>query len=182
MAKTIVALLRGINVGGRNKLPMKELRSILSKLGHETVKTYIQSGNAVFRSDRSDLTEIGVEIGQAITQHFGFTPQVMVIGLDMLEQAVAQNPYPEAAEYPKTLHLYFLEKTATQPNLAQLTERQKESEHFSLIGRVFYLHAPEGIGRSKLAERVEKSLGVATTARNWRSVQKILDLAREITS
>lgn len=179
---TIIALLRGINVGGRNKLPMRELTQLLESLGLANVKTYIQSGNVVFQSERNDLAALADEIGAAVDQSHGFKPRILLLELADLEAAVAQNPYLQATEAPKTLHLYFLEAAPTQPDLAKLNELKTEREQFELIDTVFYLHAPDGIGRSKLAEKVEKALGVAATARNWRTVSKVLEMATAVSA
>jgi uncharacterized protein (DUF1697 family) len=179
--KTIIALFRGINVGGRNKLPMRELVAVLEELGLTDVKTYIQSGNAVFHADDDVETEgLAVEIGGAIQEQHRFLPQVLLLKPTDLASSMAANPYPEAEADPKTLHLYFLASAPPAPDLESLTAIQGESERFCLEGTVFYLHAPDGIGRSKLAAKVEKAMGVPVTARNWRSVGKIMELAEEV--
>ena len=174
-----IALLRGINVGGANKLPMRELVGVLEGLGLREVRTYIQSGNVLFQSDAEELPGIAVRIGDAIEERHGFRPQVLALSLAKLERAIAANPFPEAEAEPKTLHLYFLSSVPPSPDLATLEGIKRESERYSLQGEVLYLHAPEGIGRSKLAARVEKALGVPVTARNWRTAGKIVAMARE---
>ncbi len=135
LMKTCIALFRGINVGGNNLLPMKELRAVLEDLGMEDVRTYIQSGNAVFRTTEDE---------------------------------------------PKSLHVFFLESTPENPDLDGIETLKQESERYHLDGRVFYLHAPEGIGRSKLSARVERLVGVPVTARNWRTVSRIAEMAEEL--
>jgi len=179
---TFIALLRGINVGGHNKLPMKELIALLESGGLANVKTYIQSGNVVFQTPRNDRAELGAEVSKAIAQSHGFRPQVMLLSLGDLETAVSQNPYPAATQEPKTLHFYFLETTPPSPDLTKLEALKTESEQFALIDTVFYLHAPDGIGRSKLAAAVEKALGVATTARNWRTVSKVMEMGTAVSA
>ena len=175
---TYIALLRGINVGGNNPLPMRELVTQLEGLGLQDVSTYIQSGNAVFRSCEGDTSSLPSRIQSALRESHGFAPQVMILALDELEDALASNPFPQAEGQPKSLHLFFLASIPNDPDLKFLESIKQESEEFELRGRVFYLHAPDGIGRSKLAARVEKALGVPVTARNWRSARKILNLAR----
>ncbi len=172
--KTIIALLRGINVGGHNKLPMKDLKALLAEIGLANVQTYIQSGNVVFQTDRADLPALADEIGAAIGESHGFVPRIMLLTLGDLETAVSHNPFPATDEQHKTLHFYFLANSPSNPDLDALTAIKKESEQFELIDTVFYLYAPEGIGRSKLAAKVEKAMGVPTTARNWRTVSKVL--------
>ena len=177
---TYIALLRGINVGGRNKLRMPELVALLEDLGLHNINTYIQSGNVVFQSSPIDEQALAEDISAAIGRHRGFTPQVLVLSRDEFRQAWAGNPFPEAESAPKTVHLYFLAAPATDPDLDILAAFQKENERFLLTDAVFYLHAPDGIGRSKLAERVEKALGIPATARNWRTVGKIMVLVMEV--
>jgi uncharacterized protein (DUF1697 family) len=179
---TIIALLRGINVGGHNKLPMKELKTLLEGLGLASVQTYIQSGNVVFQTERADLPILAKQIGAAIGERHGFVPQIMLLRLVALETAVAHNPFPATGEQHKTLHFYFLASTPANPDLASLEAIKTDSEQFALIDTVFYLHAPEGIGRSKLAEKVERALGVAATARNWRTVSTILGMGTAVSS
>ena len=176
---TYIALFRGINVGGRNLLPMRELVGMLEDLGLQNIKTYIQSGNVVFQNEKIDTSELSDRISVAINKSHGFTPQVFLFEMDELENAIGANPFPQAESEPKTLHLYFLASVPKNPDLKTLEGIKRESERFKLKGKVFYLHAPDGIGRSKLAARAEKSLGVAVTARNWRSVCKILTIAKQ---
>lgn len=177
--KTYIALFRGINVGGNNILPMKELAALLENLGADSVKTYIQSGNAVFRHQAENISQLSSRISAAIKESHGFEPRVLLLDSVEMEQAVASNPFPAAESEPKTLHLYFLTSAPHNPDLKMLDNLKKANEQFKLIDTVFYLHAPDGIGRSKLAERVEKALGVAATARNWRTVGKIMAMAKQ---
>ncbi len=174
-----VILLRGINVGGRNSLPMKQLVAILEGLGCQGVKTYIQSGNAVFQSKRS-TSRLTTLLKEEIKRDSGFEPHVLVLETDELAAAIAANPFPEAEADPKGLHFGFLEAVPTDPDLAKLNALKSETERFRLIDRVFYLHAPDGVGRSKLAANSERLLGVAMTDRNWRTVSKIRDLVEDL--
>ena len=177
--KTWIALLRGIGLG-RNKLLTKELVQILGSLRLEDVKTYIQTGNAVFRTRGGRPARLAEQITDAVAAANGFAPLTIVLTVDELRAAVADNPFAEAEALPQTLHLTFLASAPRKPDLEALERVRKSNERFELRGSVFYLHAPDGIGRSKLAERIEKALGVQGTARNWRSVTKILELAEEI--
>ncbi len=179
---TIIALLRGINVGGHNKLPMRDLKTLLKGLGLANVQTYIQSGNVVLQSDHSDLPALAQEIGAAIGESHGFEPQILLLRLVDLQTAVSQNPFPAAEENHKTLHFYFLEHIPPNPDLALLEAIKSDSEQFTLIDSVFYLYAPDGIGRSKLAAKVERAMGVAATARNWRTVSKVLAMGTAVST
>ena len=175
-----VALLRGINVGGKKKLPMKEFVSLCTGLGLSDVKTYIQSGNVVFRSDETDEKVLSAKISDAIAKQHGFSVPVLTLTRSALQAAIEANPFPEAQSEPKTLHLYFLAARPLAPAIDRLDACKKENERFQLIDNVFYLHAPDGIGRSKLAAKVEQAMGVSATARNWRTVEKIMTIANDL--
>jgi uncharacterized protein (DUF1697 family) len=178
--KVYVALFRGINVGGKNALPMKELLSVLEDLGGRNVRTYIQSGNAVFVSPEKDTLRLSNKIRREIKKRRGFEPHVLLLEVDDMERAIRRNPFPEAVTDPKVLHAGFLASVPEKPNLRALESLKSDSERYQLIDKVFYLHAPEGIGRSKLAAKVEKLLGVPMTDRNWRTVCTLRELAQEL--
>jgi uncharacterized protein (DUF1697 family) len=167
-----VVLLRGINVGGNNILPMKELRELLMDLGCEDVATYIQSGNAVFRHT-DDAASLSVSIAAAIESRFDFRPAVMVLQGQVFSAVAEDNPYAADNVDAKLLHTWFLQEPATQPNLERLRAIQANDEEFVLTDAALYLYAPSGIGRSKWAAEAEKCLGVQATARNSRSIGKI---------
>jgi uncharacterized protein (DUF1697 family) len=173
-----VLLLRGINVGGNHVLPMRELVSILEALGLEDIRTYIQSGNVVFRSTRPVAPGLSDTISAEIEIRRGFRPQVLLLQKEQLEEAVRSNPFPEAESEPQTLHVFFLLSPASAPDREALDRMRAHDERFELAQRVLYLHAPNGTGRSKLAASVEKCLGVATTARNWRTVRKLWEMVQ----
>jgi len=174
-----VALLRGINVGGYNKLPMQDLRDILAALGCENIKTYIQSGNAVFRS-ADERVHLSNKIRAAVDEKFGFTPTVQLLTIDDYQSILSANPFPEAVEDPKSLHVSFLSETPIDPDLKSLHALRSPTENYELLANAFFLHAPDGIGRSKLAAKVEKCLGVQATGRNWRTAMKLAELAATI--
>lgn len=171
-----IGLFRGINVGGHGKLPMKELKSMLSDLGCESISTYIQSGNVVFSHEEARADILEAEICRAVKSNFGFETRVLLLSLAQWKLAVTQNPFPHATSEPASLHLYFLGEEPTKADWDKLAVLKSDREQYQLIDRVFYLHAPDGIGRSRLAAGVEKCLGVAATARNWRTVEKVLVL------
>ena len=174
---TFIALLRGINVGGNTILPMRDLVGVLEGLGLKNVKTYIQSGNVVFQSAHTNAIELSRKISAAIEKAHGLAPQVLLLGIKELQDAMASNPFPEGEHEPKTLHLFFLDSVPQNPDLEILESIKTKSEQFKLINQVFYLYAPDGIGRSKFAAKVEKALGVAVTARNWRTVNEVMSIA-----
>jgi uncharacterized protein (DUF1697 family) len=176
---TYIALLRGINVGGAGTLPMKELVAILESLGCESVRTYIQSGNAVFSSKSRSTTKLAESIRAEISKHRGFAPAVMVLAVKELEQAMRANPFP-ATEDPTRLGVGFLEAMPKKPNHAAMETLRAKSEQFVLVGKCFYLHAPDGFGKSKLATQAEKLIGVPMTMRNWRTVGKIWEMVQQM--
>jgi uncharacterized protein (DUF1697 family) len=174
---TWVALFRGINVGGNNMLPMKDLAALLEALGLRDVRTYIQSGNVVFTASGTAGPLAG-RIGAAVERRCGFRPQLLLLGTTELARALAANPFPEAAATPQFLHLWFLAGRPARGAEAALAALAATDERFVLRGKVLYLHAPRGIGNSKLAARAERALGVPATARNWRTATTLLSMAR----
>lgn len=172
-----IALLRGVNVGGRGTLPMKELVTIFERLGLDAVRTYIQSGNVVFWSERRVATDLPARISRAIEENRGFAPSVVILGADAVRRAVEANPFPRAAAEPKSLHVGFCDRAPRRPDLARLESLRQGDEAFHLEGAVLYLHLPSGVARSKLAAGAEKALGVPMTSRNWRTMQKLLEMA-----
>lgn len=174
---TYVAFFRGINVGGNNPLPMKELVAALESIGARKVRTYIQSGNAVFESAEKNLARLSKKLSAEINKRCGIEPHVHILTLEALSKAIAENPFPDAVADPSNLHLGFLSSSPKSPNLEKIATLRKNSERFLLAERVFYLHAPEGVGRSKLAANAEKLLGAPMTDRNWKTVCKVMEMA-----
>jgi uncharacterized protein (DUF1697 family) len=154
---TWVALLRGINVGGKHIVPMKQLAQLMLQIACVDPKTYIQSGNVVL-------------------QHFTFQPKVMIFPASDFSLFLSTNPFKAVYSEAKHVHLFFFEQAPLNPNLTGLAQLKAPSEQFELQLKAFYLYAPEGVGRSKLAEKVEKYLGVSTTARNLNTVLKLNEL------
>jgi uncharacterized protein (DUF1697 family) len=177
---TYIALFRGINVGGKHSLPMKELVALLEDLGCQNVKTYIQSGNAVFESKENNASQLAHTISVEIEKRRGFKPYALLLKRKEMEKVISNNPFREAESDPKALHVGFLASAPKKPDLKKLETFKAESERFRLIGTIFYLHAPEGIGRSKLAANAERLLGVSMTDRNWATVRKIIEMAEEL--
>ena len=177
---TYIALFRGINVGGKNILPMKELFGILDGLGCQRVRTYIQSGNVVFKNNETNVSGLSGNIEAEIKRRHGFAPFVLLLSLEEFEKILENNPFPEVRNDPKALHVGFLASAPKEPNLKTLESLRNKSERFRLIDNAFYLHAPGGVGRSRLAASTEKLLGVSMTDRNWKTVTKILEMAKGI--
>jgi uncharacterized protein (DUF1697 family) len=175
-AQRYVVLLRGVNVGGRGKLAMAQLREICTSLGCTDVSTYIQSGNVVLDSAMS-AEGLAAALGPAIEEAVGFAPQVVIRTPAELATVLAGNPYPETEE--RFLHIGFMTKTPDKKKIAELGEVDVSPEGYRIVGREVYLNYVEGAGRSKKLGKVpfERRLGVAITARNLRTVQKLVELA-----
>jgi uncharacterized protein (DUF1697 family) len=174
--KTWIALLRGINVVGRKQVPMKALAAALERAGFSSVRTYIQSGNVVFQSRGGTARTLGVRIAQLVLEEFGFEPRVMVISGTELAAAIRGNPFPAAHQNHKLVHLYFLAENPKKPDLKALAQLDAGREEFALKRGVFYLYTPDGFADSVLQSRVERCLGVAATARNWRTANELLKM------
>lgn len=178
--QTRIALFRGINVGGRNVLPMAELRRDLESMGLQNVRTYIQSGNVVFESHEGEASSLADAMAERIEARHGFAPRVLVLGREVFRAAVESNPFPEATSEPRSLHFFFLEEPASRADEDALEDARAANERYQLTDHVFYLHAPDGIARSKLASNAERYLGVVATARNYRTVEKLHSMAFDI--
>jgi uncharacterized protein (DUF1697 family) len=175
--KTWIALLRGVNVVGRRQLLMKDLAAIFEGGGFTAVRTYIQSGNVIFRSAHGSARSLAAEIRALILKRAGFEPQVMVLSPRDLAAAVRGNPFPGADRDHKSLHLFFLSARPPHPDLDSLTRLKRGREGFALEGRVFYLFTPHGFPQSDLHDKVERFLGVHATARNWRTANALLTIS-----
>ncbi len=169
--KPWIGLVRGINVGGRNQLPMAGLIAAFEAAGCTDVRTYIQSGNVVFRPPSAGV--VADTILDGIERSHGFRPQLQLFPLQRLTQALETNPFP--VDDPKAVHLFFL--TGEAPAGDVLDDLLADTEDYHMAGSVVYLHAPDGVGRSKFMARFESATGCSATARNWRTVTKLADLA-----
>ena len=179
--KTWIALLRGINMVGKHKMPMKGLVALLEELGAHDVKTYRQSGNAVFRHRGKDAARLAGRISAAIGKAYEFEPLVMLLETEKLARIISDNPFPEAESEPGSLVVGFLTAVPEQPDWEALEEVRRKSERFALHGNVFYFCAPEGFHLSKLGPWLKRSLrGVDGTGRTWSTVVKVMAMAREI--
>lgn len=177
MDQVTILLLRGVNVSGANRLPMAEFRDMLAGLGCRDVRTYIQSGNAVFRGPAPGRDAIAA----AMQARFGFAPPLFLLDLDRYEAILRANPYAaQGAEDGARVHIFFLAEPAPDTDLAALRALAVGGEAVTLTDAALYLLAPNGIGRSVLASKIERMVPVKTTARNQRSAEAIAALARGI--
>ena len=171
----VVALLRGINVGGHARIPMNELRSVVETLGVGEVRTYLQSGNLVL-AEADD--EVGVRCERAIASHFGLDVRVLVRTAEEIGEVVAANPFPVDGLDPRMVHAVFLEAVPSAEAVERLDPDRSPPDRFVVSGTEIYLHYPNGSGRSKLdLGYFERTLGVRGTARNWNTVTALLEMA-----
>lgn len=179
MARYVV-LLRGINVGGQGKLPMAQLRALCADAGGGHVATYIQSGNAVLTSEAAPEV-LAAELGARIEAAAGFAPEVLVRTVDELEAVIAGNPFPEEAD-PTKLVVAFL-RTPPAPGAFDAVDLAAFAPEEAVLGdRHLYLHLPDGQGRAKLPIALGRAGGVAATARNWRTVTVLAEMAAALPS
>ncbi|WSQ12561.1 DUF1697 domain-containing protein [Streptomyces sp. NBC_01231] len=177
MTTTYAALLRGINVGGSRKVPMADLRALLESLGHHDVSTYLQSGQAVFASDHGDEEPLADELTVAIEKAFGFAVDVIVRDHAYLRAIAEACPFPAADLEARQLHVTYFSTPVDEERFAEIDRAAYLPEDFRLGDRALYLYAPNGLGRSKLAEHLSKprlNKGVIATSRNWNTVLKLV--------
>jgi uncharacterized protein (DUF1697 family) len=176
--RTYVALLRGINVGGRNKIAMSELKSSLSSLGLQDVVTYIQSGNVVFRSP-GGADDLARDIEKRIAKDFGVSVTVLLRTPAELRTVAKSNPFLSGEAGLSKLHVVFLSDRPAANAVAGLDPERSRPDELSVRGREIYLHLPNGSGRSRLTiDYFERQLGVAATARNWNTLIKLIALTQ----
>lgn len=169
-----ILLLRAVNVGGTGRLPMADLRQMLTELGLGNPRTLIASGNAVF--DDPGLPDLQQRLTGALEARFGLHTDLFLLDLAALQAVHDANPFAEAAAKDGSkVHVFFLARPTELPGAAALAT----TEVLHLTPAALYLHAPDGIGRSKLAERLPRLLSVPVTARNWNTVTALLAMARD---
>jgi uncharacterized protein (DUF1697 family) len=175
-----IALLRGINVGGKHKLPMKDLVGLFEETGASDVRTYIQSGNVVFRAPASVAKGIPSRVAAAIEERFGFSSPVVLRSAKELEAAAADNPFLELADDDKSLQVAFLETRPKAAAVKGLDPHRSPGDRFEVRGRDVYLYLPRGVARTKLTNAwLDRELETTSTVRNWRTVHKLLELSRD---
>jgi uncharacterized protein (DUF1697 family) len=179
MAETYVALLRGINVGGKNKLSMTDLVALFEEAGVQDVRTYIQSGNVLFAASRGVVDGLAKAVTGEIEVRFGLKVPVVVRSLTALEAVVEANPYRHHGSTPKALHVMFLMDEPPAPAVAALDRHRSPPDEFALLGREVFLYCPNGLGRSKLTTAwFDQALGTVSTVRNWNTVNTLVDMCR----
>ncbi|MET8899835.1 DUF1697 domain-containing protein [Streptomyces sp. NPDC004538] len=179
MTTMYAALLRGVNVGGARKLPMADLRALLTDLGHDAVRTYLQSGQAVFAAAHGDEESLAAELAGAIEKRFGFAVDVIVRDHAYLKAVAEACPFPAAELEAKQVHVTYFSAPVDAERFAAVDGPAFLPEEFRLGDRALYLYAPDGLGRSKLAEALARprvTKGVVATTRNWNTVVKLVEM------
>ena len=174
-----VALLGAINLGGKNKLPMKDLAAMFVAAGCRDVVTYIQSGNVVFSAPAAVLKKLPRTISQRIADDFGHKVPVVIRSHEQIADVVRGNPFLNAGEPEKTLHVVFLANLPGSEAVAKLDPQRSPPDRFIVVGQHIYLHLPNGVGHSKLTNAwMDSKLSTISTARNWNTVLNLYEMTK----
>jgi uncharacterized protein (DUF1697 family) len=174
-----VALLRGVNLGGKNKLPMKELVLMFTEAGCHNVTTYIQSGNVIFSAVPAVAARIPALISAQIGKRFDFQTQIVLRTGEQLREIVSNNPFMKAGAAEETLHVLFLADLPNSHDIDQLDADRSRPDEFIMHGREVYLRLPHGVARTKLTNNYfDSKLRTTSTGRNWRTVIKLSELTQ----
>ena len=180
MSTTYLALLRGINVGGKNKLPMKDLCEIFVAAGCDNVRTFIQSGNIIFCSSRSAPTQLPGLITSAIAKRFGYQIPIVLRTAEQMTNVLGNNPFLQAGAAEEELHVMFLADLPNPLRVKELDPDRSPPDRFAVRGQEIYLHLPNGVADSKLTNSYfDSKLATSSTGRNWRTVTKLCELVKE---
>jgi uncharacterized protein (DUF1697 family) len=174
-----IGLLRGINVGGK-VLKMADLKDAVADLGLSDVRTYLQSGNMVFRAAKAGDETLARRIAKAIEDRNGMDVHVLIRNAREWDAVIERNPFPKAVELPKTLHAFILDGQPEKARTDDLHARDFGTEKWAIAGDTLYLHTPDGFGRSKLGNSIERLLKVAMTGRNWNTVLALRDMVADL--
>jgi len=176
-AESYVGLLRGVNVGGKHKLPMKALVETVSSCDCANVRTYIQSGNVVFTASRGIARKLPMVLAKKIEDRFGFAVPVILRRRDELARVVRDNPFLGEGMPENLLHVYFLAGNPSAGALQTLDPRRSAPDQFRVVGQEIYLHLPNGMADTKLTSAYfDSRLETVCTARNWATLLKLLEL------
>jgi uncharacterized protein (DUF1697 family) len=179
MSETYLALLRGVNVGGKNKLPMSDLVDICIEAGCKNVRTFIQSGNVIFNTNARSRAQLPGKITALIAERFGYRIPVTLRTLEKLSAVVANNPFLEQGGSEDALHVLFLADVPNPDVVAGLDPERSPGDAFLVRGQEIFLKLSNGAADSKLTNNYfDKKLGTISTGRNWRTVTKLLELMK----
>lgn len=173
-----MALFRGVNVGGRNRLPMTVLAAMFEDAGSPDAQTYIQSGNVAFRARRSDAARIAEDVSARIEAAVGARAPVVVRSAAEMAAVLKANPFLGSGIDERALHVGFLRDRPLPARVAELDSQRSPPDRFALSGREVFLHLPSGVARTKLTNAYfENALKTTATFRNWRTVRKLAAMA-----
>ena len=173
-----MALLRGINVGGKNLLPMKDLVRLFADAGCADVRTYIQSGNVLFQASPAKAGRLPGVIAQGIADRFGYRTPVLLRTVEELGATIRNNPFLEAGAPESWLHVLFLASQADALHVAALDPDRSPPDAYAVRGREIYLQCPNGAGNTRLTNAwFDSKLATISTGRNWRTAIKLFELA-----
>ena len=176
-----IALLRGINVGGKNKLSMKDLAAMFVDAGCEDVRTYIQSGNVIFTAGPALAEGIPSLIGQLIMDRFGYSVPVVVRTASELLEIVEANPFAQSEFEANRLLVFFMADLPDRARVESLDPDRSPGDEFAVVGREVFVHYPNGVARSKLTNAYfDSRLATTSTGRNWRTVNRLLEMAAAV--
>lgn len=177
-----ISMLRGINVGGHNKIKMDALRALYESLGLKDAQTYVQSGNVVFRTSERDTVRLAKKIQNGIEKSFGCKPEIILRSSTELQDAIARNPFAKRRNIePGKLLVIFLASEPGSDGREKVLAIKANPEELHIRGREVYIYFPNGMGKTKLPwTTIEKILGTPGTGRNWNSVTKLLEIAQEL--
>jgi uncharacterized protein (DUF1697 family) len=180
--KVVVSMLRGVNVGGHNKVAMEALRSLYASLGLLDAQTYVQSGNVVFRTKDTNLASLATRIESAIERSFGFRPSVILRTTSELRAALAANPFASRSGIePSKLLVTFLAGSPSAEARLKALGIKADPEELHIVGRELFIYFPNGMARPKLSmASVERALKIPGTGRNWNTVTKLLAMAESL--
>ena len=178
----IIALLRGVNVGGHNMIKMEDLRDICGALDLMDARTYVQSGNIVFKTGEKDLRKLAKRMEEAIEQGHGFRPSVICRTVAEMKAAVARSPFAKRADLePSKLAVSFLASEPSNMARAKLLQIKTEPEELRIGEHELFIYFPNGMGRPKLSmAAVERAIQTPMTTRNWNTVTKLIEMAEEM--
>jgi len=178
----IISMLRGVNVGGHNKIKMEALRALYESLKLRDAQTYVQSGNVIFNTDERDIARLAKRIEDGIERKFGFRPNVILRTAAEMREVVARNPFAKRRGIePGKLLVSFLASDPGEEALEKVRQMKCDPEELRIEGREVYIYFPNGMGQSKLQwAGLDKMLKTAVTGRNWNSVTKMLEMAEKL--
>lgn len=180
--KKYISILRGINVSGQKKIRMEDLKSIYESLNFTNVKTYIQSGNVIFCSSIRKKEEIEEKIKAKIFENYNFSVPIILLTINQLTRIISMNPYLKDEEIDKSkLHVTIIKSIPDKTLTEKILVIKSTNDKFTIFENIIYLYCPNGYGRTKLTNNFfENKLKVIATTRNWKSTNKLLEIANEI--